>query len=45
MSGSEPITAPNAGVVVFQHFNLWAHMTALENVIEAPIHALGLSKA
>ena len=45
MSGSEPITAPNTGVVVFHHFNLWAHMTALENVIEAPIHALGLSKA
>ncbi len=31
--------------MVFQHFNLWAHMTALENVIEAPIHVLGLSKA
>lgn len=31
--------------MVFQHFNLWAHMTALENVQEAPIHALGLSKA
>ena len=31
--------------MVFQHFNLWAHMTALENVIEAPIHALKLSKA
>ncbi|OYU45323.1 MAG: histidine/lysine/arginine/ornithine ABC transporter ATP-binding protein [Burkholderiales bacterium PBB4] len=30
--------------MVFQHFNLWAHMTALENVMEAPIHALGLSK-
>ena len=28
--------------MVFQHFNLWAHMTALENVMEAPIHALGL---
>ncbi len=24
--------------MVFQHFNLWPHMTALENVIEAPIH-------
>ncbi len=23
---------------VFQSFNLWAHMTVLENVIEAPIH-------
>ncbi len=31
--------------MVLQHFNLWAYMTALENVIEAPIHALGLSKA
>jgi arginine/ornithine transport system ATP-binding protein len=31
--------------MVFQHFNLWAHMTALENVMEAPIHALGLSRS
>lgn len=31
--------------MVFQHFNLWSHMTALENVIEAPIHALKLSRA
>lgn len=31
--------------MVFQHFNLWSHMTVLENVIEAPIHVLGLSKA
>jgi arginine/ornithine transport system ATP-binding protein len=30
--------------MVFQHFNLWSHMTALENIIEAPIHVLGLSK-
>lgn len=30
--------------MVFQHFNLWAHMTALENVIEAPIHVLGVKK-
>ena len=27
--------------MVFQNFNLWAHMTVLENVIEAPIHVLG----
>ncbi len=26
--------------MVFQHFNLWAHMTVLENVIEAPVHLL-----
>ena len=30
--------------MVFQQFNLWSHMTILENVIEAPIHVLGLSK-
>jgi arginine/ornithine transport system ATP-binding protein len=31
--------------MVFQHFNLWSHMTALENVMEAPMQVLGLSKA
>ncbi len=31
--------------MVFQSFNLWAHMTILENVIEAPIHVLKLDKA
>ncbi len=30
--------------MVFQNFNLWSHKTALENVIEAPIHVLRLSK-
>lgn len=30
--------------MVFQHFNLWSHMSALENVMEAPVHVLGLSK-
>ena len=30
--------------MVFQHFNLFPHMTALRNVTEAPIHVLGLSK-
>ena len=30
--------------MVFQHFNLWAHMTVLENVVEAPLHVLGLSR-
>jgi arginine/ornithine transport system ATP-binding protein len=24
--------------MVFQHFNLWAHMTALQNVMEAPLY-------
>jgi polar amino acid transport system ATP-binding protein/polar amino acid transport system permease protein len=27
--------------MVFQHFNLFDHFTALENVIEAPIHVYG----
>jgi len=30
--------------MVFQHFNLWAHMTVLQNVIEAPLHVLGVPK-
>lgn len=30
--------------MVFQHFNLWQHMTVLENVIEAPIHVLGIGR-
>ncbi|CAX55016.1 histidine ABC transporter ATP-binding protein HisP [Erwinia pyrifoliae] len=31
--------------MVFQHFNLWSHMTVLDNVMEAPVQVLGLSKA
>ena len=31
--------------MVFQGFNLWSHMTVMENVIEAPIHVLKLSRA
>ncbi|UCJ15807.1 ATP-binding cassette domain-containing protein [Pseudomonas sp. MM211] len=31
--------------MVFQHFNLWSHMNVLENVMEAPVHVLGMSKA
>ncbi len=30
--------------MVFQGFNLWAHMTVLENIIEAPMHVLGKPK-
>lgn len=30
--------------MVFQHFNLWSHMTVLDNVMEAPVRVLGISK-
>lgn len=30
--------------MVFQQFNLWSHMTVLQNVIEAPMHVLKLDK-
>lgn len=30
--------------MVFQSFNLWSHLTIMENMIEAPIQVLGLSK-
>jgi len=30
--------------MVFQQFNLWSHMTILENVVEAPIHVLKIDK-
>ena len=31
--------------MVFQQFNLWSHLTVLENVIEAPITVLGRPRA
>ncbi|WP_309118416.1 ectoine/hydroxyectoine ABC transporter ATP-binding protein EhuA [Paenibacillus sp.] len=31
--------------MVFQHFNLFPHMTILRNCMEAPVHVLGLGKA
>ncbi len=30
--------------MVFQSFNLWSHMTILENIIEAPVQVLGKQK-
>ena len=30
--------------MVFQQFNLWSHMTILDNVIEAPVHVLKTPK-
>ena len=32
-------------VMVFQAFNLWPHLTVLQNVIEAPVHVRGLPRA
>jgi ABC-type polar amino acid transport system ATPase subunit len=34
---------PDIGMV-FQHFNLWPHMSVLENVIEAPIRVKAMAK-
>jgi octopine/nopaline transport system ATP-binding protein len=31
--------------MVFQQFNLWSHKTVLENLIEVPVHVLGVSRA
>jgi ABC-type histidine transport system ATPase subunit len=31
--------------MVFQQFNLWSHLTILQNVIEAPVHVLKVPKA
>jgi len=31
--------------MVFQHFNLWAHMTVLDNIIEAPVHVMKVERA
>ncbi|ARQ58302.1 octopine ABC transporter ATP-binding protein OccP 1 [Rhizobium sp. Kim5] len=31
--------------MVFQNFNLWSHMTILENVIEAPVHVQKRNRA
>jgi polar amino acid transport system ATP-binding protein len=47
-----PVTAPDVDVnrlrqrvgMVFQHFNLFPHKTALENVTLAPVRVRGLSK-
>lgn len=30
--------------MVFQHFNLFPHRTALENIIEAPVHVKGVKR-
>ncbi len=52
MSGDQRIAVDSRQVqrlrsrigMVFQQFNLWSHMTILQNVIEAPIRVQGLDK-
>jgi ABC-type polar amino acid transport system ATPase subunit len=34
---------PEIGMV-FQHFNLWPHMTVLQNIIEAPLRVKGITR-
>lgn len=31
--------------MVFQGFNLWSHMTVLENIVEGPVHVLGTPRS
>ena len=44
MSDSELAGVRTQMGMVFQSFNLWPHFTVLQNVIEAPVHVLGMSK-
>ena len=44
MSGRELARMRARTAMVFQSFNLWPHLTALENVIEAPIHVQGVAR-
>ncbi|MCY7307065.1 MAG: ATP-binding cassette domain-containing protein [Rhodoferax sp.] len=30
--------------MVFQHFNLWSHLTVLQNIIEAPVHVMKVGR-
>jgi polar amino acid transport system ATP-binding protein len=45
MSEAELAKLRTRMAMVFQHFNLWTHLTVLGNVIEAPIHVLRRPKA
>lgn len=44
MSDGELASVRTQMGMVFQSFNLWPHFTVLQNVIEAPVHVLGMSK-
>ena len=45
LSRREVATARRSVGMVFQRFNLFPHRTALENVMEAPVHVKGTDKA
>jgi polar amino acid transport system ATP-binding protein len=38
MSEAQLATLRTQVSMVFQHFNLWSHLTVLQNIIEAPVH-------
>ncbi|RDI42555.1 amino acid ABC transporter ATP-binding protein [Aquicella lusitana] len=44
LSNKEMIRLRKKVGMVFQQFNLWAHMTVLENLIAAPVHVLKQNK-
>jgi ABC-type histidine transport system ATPase subunit len=44
VSNKEVIALRRQIGMVFQNFNLWDHMTALENIIEAPVNVLKIPK-
>jgi octopine/nopaline transport system ATP-binding protein len=49
--GAAPITEEKKRILrlhtgfVFQSFNLWSHLTVIENVMQGPVHVLGRTKA
>jgi len=45
MTARELAAARTRVSMVFQHFALWPHLTALGNVVEAPVHVLGRSRS
>jgi len=45
LSSREVIAQRSHIGMVFQRFNLFPHLTALENIIEAPIHVRGIRRA
>jgi len=44
MSNRELAAMRARTAMVFQSFNLWPHLTVMQNVTEAPIHVLGINR-